>query len=47
MNSYTYYDGGSRNDNSISIIRYAEVLLNFAEAKEELGIFRDADWAKT
>ncbi|SKC83193.1 RagB/SusD family nutrient uptake outer membrane protein [Ohtaekwangia koreensis] len=43
----TYYDGGSRNDNSISIIRYAEVLLNFAEAKAELGIFTDADWTKT
>jgi hypothetical protein len=43
----TYYDGGSRNDNSISIIRYAEVLLNLAEAKAELGIFTDADWTKT
>lgn len=43
----TYYDGGSRNDNSISIIRYAEVLLNYAEAKEELGAFTDADWAMT
>lgn len=42
-----YYDGGTRNDNSISLIRYAEVLLNVAEAKAELGTFTDADWAKT
>ncbi|PTX10703.1 putative outer membrane starch-binding protein [Pontibacter mucosus] len=42
-----YYDGGSRNINSISIIRYAEVLLNYAEAKAELGTFTDQDWAKT
>ncbi|OUJ74098.1 RagB/SusD family nutrient uptake outer membrane protein [Hymenobacter crusticola] len=43
----TYYDGGSRNINSISTIRYAEVLLNYAEAKAELGTLTDADWAKT
>ncbi|GAA0533395.1 RagB/SusD family nutrient uptake outer membrane protein [Chitinophaga japonensis] len=43
----TYYDGGNRNDNSISIIRYAEVLLNYAEAKAELGAFTDADWSET
>ena len=43
----TYYDGGSRNDNSISIIRYAEVLLNYAEAKAELGTLNDADWTRT
>lgn len=43
----TYYDGGSRNDNSISILRYAEVLLNYAEAKAELGLFTDADWVRT
>lgn len=42
-----YFDGGTRNDNSISLIRYAEVLLNYAEAKAELGTFTDADWAKT
>lgn len=42
-----FYDGGTRNDNSISIIRYAEVLLNYAEAKAELGTLTDADWAKT
>jgi len=42
-----YYDGGTRNDNSISLIRYAEVLLNYAEAKAELGTLTDDDWAKT
>ncbi len=38
-----------RNDNDIPIFRYAEVLLNYAEAKAELGngtISAD-DWAKT
>jgi hypothetical protein len=37
-------DGIAKNDNSIPIIRYAEVLLNFAEAKAELGSFTAADW---
>ncbi len=43
----TYYDGGQRNDNSISIMRYAEILLNFAEAKAELKTLIDVDWNKT
>jgi hypothetical protein len=43
----TYYDGGTRNDNSVATIRYAEVLLNYAEAKAELGGFTDDDWIKT
>ena len=43
----TYYDGGTRNDNSISIIRYAEVLLNYAEAVAELGTITSTDWTKT
>ena len=42
-----YFDGGTRNDNSISLIRYAEVLLNYAEAKAELGTITDADWSRT
>lgn len=42
-----YYDGGSRNDNSISMIRYAEILLNYAEARAEQGTFDAADWIKT
>ncbi|MBS7563021.1 RagB/SusD family nutrient uptake outer membrane protein [Mucilaginibacter sp. Bleaf8] len=37
-------DGGTRNTNSLPIIRYAEILLNFAEAKAELGTLTDADW---
>ena len=42
-----YFDGGTRNDNSICLFRYAEVLLNLAEAKAELGTLTDADWALT
>jgi hypothetical protein len=42
-----YFDGGTRNDNSIALVRYAEVLLNFAEAKAELGTLTDAEWANT
>lgn len=43
----TYPDGGTRNTNSISMLRYAEVLLNYAEAKAELGTLTDADWSRT
>lgn len=43
----TRYDAGQLNDNAISIFRYAEVLLNYAEAKAELGTLTDADWAAT
>jgi starch-binding outer membrane protein, SusD/RagB family len=42
-----YYDGDTRNDNFISILRYGEVLLNYAEAKAELGTLTDAEWAQT
>ena len=42
-----YYDSERLNTNSISIFRYAEVLLNYAEAKAELGTLTDADWAAT
>ena len=42
-----YYDGGNLNINSVSIFRYGEVLLNYAEAKAELGTLTDADWALT
>ena len=40
-------DGGSLNTNAVHLYRYAEVLLNFAEAKAELGQLTDADWALT
>lgn len=42
-----YYDGGSLNTNSVSLMRYAEILLNYAEAKAELGTLTDQDWALT
>lgn len=42
-----YYDTRDLNINSISEFRYAEVLLNLAEAKSELGTLTDAEWAKT
>jgi hypothetical protein len=41
------YDGGGQNINSIPLMRYAEILLNYAEAKAELGTFSDADWTRT
>lgn len=40
-------DNGARNDNIIPIFRYAEVLLNYAEAKAELGNLTDQDWNNT
>lgn len=40
-------DGISESYNSIPLIRYAEVLLNYAEAKAELGSFGVADWNMT
>lgn len=43
----TRYDAGNLNDNAVSIFRFAEVLLNYAEAKAELGTLTDADWAAT
>lgn len=42
-----YYDAGSLNTNSIAMFRYAEILLNYAEAKAELGTLTDAEWAST
>jgi starch-binding outer membrane protein, SusD/RagB family len=35
------------NYNAVSLFRYAEVLLNYAEAKAELGTLTDADWEVT
>jgi hypothetical protein len=43
----TYYDTRDLNNNAVSIFRYAEVLLNYAEAQAELGLLTDADWTKT
>ena len=41
------YDDESRNDNAHIIMRYAEVLLNKAEALAELGTMTSGDWAET
>jgi len=35
------------NTNSVSVFRFGEVLLNYAEAKAEMGSLTDADWAVT
>ena len=43
----SFHDGQGQCTNSIPIIRYAEVLLNYAEAKAELGTFTSADWDLT
>lgn len=40
-------DGVAENYNSLPVIRYAEVLLNYAEAKAELNTFTAADWNAT
>ncbi len=42
-------DGDTKtlNTNALSLFRYAEVLLNYAEAKAELGTLTDADWTNT
>jgi hypothetical protein len=42
-----YYDSERLNNNSISEFRFAEILLNYAEAKAELGTITDSDWATT
>ena len=41
------YDAGQLNTNAIPLFRYAEVLLNYAEAKAEMGTLTDSDWAAT
>lgn len=41
------YDDESRNDNAHIIMRWAEVLLNKAEALAELGKMNDAEWTTT
>jgi len=43
----TYFDAGALNTNAVALYRYAEVLLNYAEAKAELGTLTNADWALT
>lgn len=43
----TYYEQTSRCSNAIPIFRYAEILLNEAEAKAELGLMDEKVWNKT
>lgn len=43
----TAKNGTNKNENSLPVIRYAEVLLNYAEAKAELGELTDAEWSNT
>lgn len=40
-------DTQSKNVNALPLFRYAEILLNYAEAKAELSTLTDDDWAKT
>lgn len=40
-------DTQTKNTNALPLFRFAEVLLNYAEAKAELGSLTDEDWAKT
>ena len=41
------YDNVDISDNNVPVFRYAEILLNYAEAKAELGTLTDSDWSKT
>ena len=41
------YDNAALNTNALPLFRYAETLLNYAEAKAELGTITDADWTET
>ena len=43
----TSKDNKAKNENSYPIIRYAEVLLNYAEARAEIGALTDSDWQNT
>lgn len=41
------YDNAAKNDNSYPLMRYAEILLNYAEARAETGQLTNEDWAAT
>ncbi|MFD1629890.1 RagB/SusD family nutrient uptake outer membrane protein [Pseudopedobacter beijingensis] len=41
------YESNSSSLNSLSVFRYAEILLNYAEAKAELGEMGNAEWDKS
>jgi len=40
-------DDKTESTHAVQLMRYAEILLNYAEAKAELGTFTDEDWSKT
>ncbi|MGG5507782.1 MULTISPECIES: RagB/SusD family nutrient uptake outer membrane protein [unclassified Myroides] len=42
-----FYDSGRNNDNVVPIMRYAEVLLNYAEALAELNAMSEEQWQNT
>src|SRR5687768_15989524 len=42
-----YYDAGALSINASPLLRYAEVLLTYAEAHAELGTLNDLEWAST
>lgn len=42
-----WYNEKGANENDLPLMRFAEVLLNYAEAKAEIGELTDEDWAKT
>lgn len=42
-----YYDNGGYNTNTVPLIRFAEILLNYAEAKAELHTLTLGDWQQT
>ena len=41
------YEGTNNSINSLPVFRFAEVLLNYAEAKAELGEFGEGEWNQT
>ncbi|WP_185216709.1 RagB/SusD family nutrient uptake outer membrane protein [Sphingobacterium mizutaii] len=43
----SFYDNGGYNTNAVPLMRFAEVLLNYAEAKAELKQLSASDWQKT
>lgn len=43
----SYHDNGATNTNAVPLMRYAEILLNYAEAKAELGDLHDNEWKNT
>ncbi len=43
----TYYETTDHSNNAIPVIRYAEILLNYAEAKAEIGEMTDDIWNLT